>query len=104
MSCEFVVEKEGGFFQCEREGDKIARCSNLCATHFSMIVRDNRRRIEQGIDIPNNFKTIIKVHPIVLRICTKRIDKLKDKEIIDEENVNEGIECVVSEEDLQQDK
>jgi hypothetical protein len=72
--CQFEIVLDGKLLKCtNNQGGGICRTKSLCRTHYSFLKRDNLRRANKEIDIPLSFESIIKVSPLVKRLCKEEV-------------------------------
>ena len=96
MKCQFYIKGANGeCLKCTRQANgSILRCEDVCISHANLIKKDNLKRVEEGIDIPNSFEVIIKLTSKYTRYCTEKIQEPKakpnpDYPVFDENNVEE---------------
>jgi hypothetical protein len=74
--CQFEIVIDGKLLKCtNNQCGGICRTKSLCRTHYSFCKRDNFRRAMKEIDIPLSFETIIRVSPLVKRLCREEVKK-----------------------------
>ena len=74
--CEFEVEVNGKLMRCQNSPcGGFCRTKCLCLTHYSFLKRDNLKRANKERDIPLSFETIIRVSPLVKRLCREEVKK-----------------------------
>lgn len=93
--CEFVIEREGKILKCASKScGGIARGSDLCTTHFNLVVRDNKARTKLGMPIPWTLSdTVIRISKTEKNKCTKELDSFPVKDRPKLEEVDQVIEC-----------
>lgn len=85
MDCEFVLDnKDGHYLKCNRTSDdKIARCMDLCFTHYNAICRDNKKRVKRNYPLTDDC-SLLKMYTREKYTCLIEVEKPKPKEIIPE--------------------
>lgn len=81
MKCQFYIKGDDGkCLRCSRQANgSILRCEDVCITHANLLKKDNLKRVDEGIDIPNSFDVIIKMTSKYTRYCTEEIQEPEQK-------------------------